>query len=213
MSRIAASLGVAQDVLAAGPVERTHLPVLVPGAVLASVSSFLAPGLHGTDVRTNRSERVTGRYPTAGLCLEGLPLLSRRPLSWRELPLGYWTSGPAVPPVAVTGDVEDQVCLNGLAAAAPDRPVDLVTLVGTALERLGVPGRPAQEPWGLVEQALVWRFRGRATATVQHLPAAAVTAAGIRFTGRDGVLRPPVVSVFHISQFALLRGEHEEDDE
>ncbi|MEV6835803.1 hypothetical protein AB0N17_14995 [Streptomyces sp. NPDC051133] len=193
--------------LRAAAVRRTHLPVLVPPVLVAPVEALLAPGLRRTAVTTHDSERPKGWYPTAGLCLRGLPLVAKQRFSWRELPVGYWTSGPAVAPVATAGpDAEDQVCADGLLAQPQERPTDPAAVIGELLDALGVPTEPAAEPWALTGDALVWRHKGRVTASVQDLPADAAKRYGACYMDTDNRLQPLAVSFFHISQYALLRG-------
>jgi hypothetical protein len=210
MRRAAESLRLLERAFADGPLRRTHLPALVPASVLAALRPFLAEDVRGVEVSAHRSGRTVGRFPTAGLCLEGLPLPARRPLSWRELPLGLWSSGPAVPPVPNGTDLEEQVCVNGLLVEDdedPDGSPDLPALVADALGRLGMPDTPERGAWGLPEPAWIWRADGRVTASAQRIPEAAAEAAGIRFMDRSGRQRPASVSFFHIGQYALLRGE------
>ncbi|MEU8773155.1 hypothetical protein [Streptomyces sp. NPDC048606] len=208
LERLRESQRLVERRLEAVAVRRTHLPVLVPPVLVSPVEALLRPDLRRTALTTHDSERPKGWYPTAGLCLRGLPLIAKQRFSWRELPVGYWTGGPAVAPVAGAGpDAEDLVCADGLLAQPEERPVDLVPLITDLLRELDVPAEPAAEPWALQgDGASVWRHEGRVTASLQELPAEAAKRYGACYMDADNRLRPLAVSFFHIAQFALLRG-------
>ncbi|MET9605018.1 hypothetical protein ABZZ17_08110 [Streptomyces sp. NPDC006512] len=208
LERLRESQRLVERLLGEVSVRRTHLPVLVPPVLVSPVAALLRPGLRRTALTTHDSERPKGWYPTAGLCLRGLPLVAKQRFSWRELPVGYWTGGPAVAPVADAGpDAEDLVCADGLLAQPQERRTELAPVVDEILQELGVPARPAVEPWALEgEDALVWRHEGRVTASVQDLPAEAAKRYGACYMDTDNRLQPLAVSFFHISQYALLRG-------
>ncbi|MFJ8645339.1 hypothetical protein ACIRNI_04380 [Streptomyces sp. NPDC093546] len=201
-----------EPLLRAASVRRTHLPVLVPPTLVRPVRDLLRPGLRRTALTTHDSEQPTGWYATAGLCLRALPLVSKQRFSWRELPVGFWSGGPAVSPVIDTAtgtDAEDLVCADGL-LAGPEGPegTGLVETVGRVLDELGVGGGagPAPEPWALTGEALVWRHAGRVTASVTSLPTEAAKRYGACYVDAGNRLRPLNVTFFHIAQFALLRG-------
>ncbi|MFB7665932.1 hypothetical protein ACFC1R_18590 [Kitasatospora sp. NPDC056138] len=204
-------------------VRRTHLPVLVPPLLTNPVRDWLNPELRKVVLTTHGSDQPKGWYPTAGLCLRGLPLVAKQRFSWRDLPVGYWTGGPAVAPVAGSGpDAEDLVCVDGLLAEPQERQTDLAALIGRILTELDVPAEPAPETWALKGggssgegggsgegdggTALVWRHDGRVTASLERLPAAAAKQYSACYMDADNRLQPLSVSFFHISQYALLRG-------
>ncbi|MER5727698.1 hypothetical protein ABT084_04960 [Streptomyces sp. NPDC002138] len=193
-------------------VRRTHLPVLVPPPLTHPVREWLNPELRKVVLTAHGSDQPKGWYPTAGLCLRGLPLVAKQRFSWRDLPVGYWTGGPAVAPVAGAGpDAEDLVCVDGLLAERQDRRADLVELIGRVLTALDVPAEPARETWALKGSdgngtALVWRHDGRVTASLEQLPEAAAKQYSACYMDAENRLQTLAVSFFHISQYALLRG-------
>lgn len=205
LERLRHSEQLVERLLATASVRRTHLPVLVPPVLVRPVRELLRPTLRRTALTTHNSEQPTGWYPTAGLCLRGLPLVSKQRFSWRELPVGFWSGGPAVAPVA-GDDAEDLVCADGLLARPEGQDGGLVPLVDRILQELGVPARPTPEPWALAGESLVWRHDGRVTASVTALPAEAAKQYGACYMDADNRLRPLDITFFHISQFALLRG-------
>jgi hypothetical protein len=207
--RTRAALRMVRAALKPLGIRQTHLPVVAPDAVTAALPDAGNKDVRRMPVRAAGSQRIRGWYAAAGQCAQGLPLLTRRQWSWRELPLGYWSAGPAVLPRerASPYGVEDIVCVNGLVcrpASDPDAADEVLTVLGSVSAQLGAASRRTELPWAFAQPsaALLDPSSAYVVATCHTLRG---SESSVRYMGKSGMAWADV-TFFYLSQYALLGG-------
>ncbi len=186
----------------------SHFPMIVESKLITDLSPHFNPNVQPTSVYSARRQRPHGCLPIAGGCLQGVPWVRKAVQSYRQLPIGVYTTDFAVSPhnipIAVSG-YEDIVCINGIYLRGVNDTRQTEYILSDLCADYGLVVETSEGLWWFNVPATIFQLiDGHIVAVVQNYSTVGGPDLGIKYLDKENKLQEAQVEFFYISQDALL---------